>query len=102
MRSRWAWGTFWSAFLLSLCVLGLGLSCLVIEYNTRHISDGAVDFGVRYTLEAGCPQVTVRGKVWPSVVDSPLLQTVLTPPLQVGLALWRALNEGVAYIVRLL
>ncbi len=84
---------------MTLCVLGLGLSFLVIEYNTRRVSEGMVDFGVRYAVEDGYPQVRVAGGRWPPVVNNRLVQAVLSPPLRVLMALWQAQNDALAYLL---
>lgn len=55
---RLPWRTFFIAFILSLCVLGLVCSCLLIEYNIQQTSYGKVDFGLTYTIKNGTPVLT--------------------------------------------
>lgn len=50
--------TFFVVFVLSLCVLGLLLSFLVIEYNIRRTTYGQVDVDLSYTLQEGLPVLT--------------------------------------------
>lgn len=91
MLRRLPWRTFLTAFILSLCVLGLFAAFLIIEYNIQQTTYGLVDLGVTYTLEEGIPAVSIDG-------DAPLAvppaaekayKVAVPPPLRLFAALWR-------------
>ncbi len=50
--------TFLTAFILALCVLGLGVACLLIECNIQQTVYGKVDPGLSFSLEEGAPVLT--------------------------------------------
>ncbi len=97
MPVKQAWRTFCNTFILTMCVLGLGMSCLVIEYNTRRVSDGEVDFGVRYTMQEGRPHMTLKGDAVRNVTDVPAVRMALSPSVQALISLWELQNQAVVY-----
>ena len=98
MLRRLPWRTFLTAFILTLCVLGLLCAFLIIEYNIQQTTYGRVDLGVTYTLEDGIPAVRIGGGE-PLAVPSAVEQTakvVVPPPLRLFAALWRWECEAAA------
>lgn len=94
MRKRLPWRTFIAAFILTLCVLGLGGAFLLIEYNIQKTTYGGVDFGVTYTMEDGAPSVSIQEEtvtVPPAVAQ--VCEAVLPPPVRLLIALWRGEND---------
>ena len=99
MLRRLPWRTFLTAFILTLCVLGLFCAFLIIEYNIQQTTYGRVDLGVTYTLEDGVPIVRIGGG-GPLTVPSAVEQTakvVVPPPLRLFAALWRWECEAAAW-----
>lgn len=94
-KSRVPWRTFFAAFVLTLCVLGLGCAFLVIEYNIQHTTYGQVDFGVSYTMTDGLPSVAVDGEqvLSPSPTVARLGEAMVPPPVRLLLELWHSENE---------
>lgn len=92
------WRTFFTAFILTLCVLGLGCACLLIEYNIQQTTYGRVDFGLTYTVEDGAPVVSrtdTDATVTLLPADSrPLAETAVPAPVRLLAALWRGENEA--------
>ncbi len=90
----WSWRSFWTAFILALCVLGMVCAFVVVDYNTRRVTYGQVDFEVTYTMQDGAPRITVGE----SVLTAPAADTaegLLPPPLRLLVALWRQGNAAV-------
>ena len=56
-RRRWV-GTFFATLCLSLCVLGLGLAFLLIEWNMQQTIYGRVEPTLSFTVEEGVPTLT--------------------------------------------
>lgn len=57
-RHRRTASAFWATLLITLCVLGLGFACLLIECNMQQTTYGRVELGLSYTLEEGVPHLT--------------------------------------------
>ncbi len=89
-----AWRTFFYAFVLSLCVLGFGCACLVIEYNMQRTTYGQVDFGVNYTLSEGAPRVTAGDATLKIPAAKWVEQVALSPPVRLLVTLWRWENAA--------
>lgn len=100
-KPRRAWRTFFAAFILTLCVLGLGCAFLLIEYNIQKTTYGQVDFGVTYTMENGVPSVRVDGGepigVSPSVAQ--VCEAAVPPPVRLFAALWRWEAEAAEWVL---
>ena len=77
-------GSFFAALLLTLCVLGFGGACLLIEYNTRHTLYGETGLPISYRLEQGVPVLTGTD------TDTPLLSV----PAAIGQAAFSAVSPG--------
>lgn len=96
MLRRLPWRTFLTAFILTLCVLGLFAAFLIIEYNIQKTTYGQVDLGVVYTMENGIPTVRIsEGE--PLTVPPAVEQTAevaVPPPVRLFAALWRWGNEA--------
>ncbi len=93
---RLPWRTFFTAFILTLCVLGLFLAFFFIECRIQLMTTGRMDLGVTYTLEEGVPVVTLaeRGEtvaVPPAVGHT--LDTLVPPSLNLFARLLRRENE---------
>ncbi len=86
---RLPWRTFFAAFILSLCVLGLVLAFFVIECNIQQTTYGQVDLGVRYTLDNGAPAVTLHDKPLTLPAAEQTAQVTAPPPWRLLAALWR-------------
>ena len=96
MLRRLPWRTFFTAFILALCVLSLFCAFLIIEYNIQQTTYGRVDLGVTYTIEDGVPAVQIRGgeplTVPPAAAQ--VCEVAVPPPLRLFAALWRWQNEA--------
>lgn len=91
MLRRLPWRTFFTALILTLCVLGLLCAFLIIEYNIQQTTYGRVDLGVTYALEDGIPTVRVgEGEplTVPPVAGS-IAEVAVPPPVRLFAALWR-------------
>ncbi len=91
MLRRLPWRTFFTAFILSLCMLGLLCAFLIIEYNIQQTTYGRVDLGVTYTVEDGIPAVQIDGAE-PLTVPLAVGQAceiAVPPPVRLFAALWR-------------
>ncbi len=88
--------TFFVVFVLSLCVLGLLLSFLVIEYNIRRTIYGQMDFDLSYTLQGGLPVLTdgAGEPLWllPAAWRQPL-ETLVDAPTRLLLWLYGRAGE---------
>ena len=95
--------TFFFAFVLSLCILGLLLSFVVIEYNIRRTTYGQVDFDISYTLEGGVPVLTdgAGEPLWtlPARWKQPLA-TLVDAPTRLLLWLYSKVGEWMEIGVR--
>ena len=91
MLRRLPWRTFFTAFILSLCVLSLFCAFLIIEYNIQLTTHGRVDLGVTYTVEDGIPAVQIDGAkplTVPPVAEQ-VYQVAVPPPVRLFATLWR-------------
>ncbi len=95
MLRRLPWRTFFAAFILTLCVLGLFLAFFVIECRIQQTTHGRVDLGVTYTVEDGVPAVTTGGETLavPPAVGQ-VCEVVVPPPVRLFAALWQWENEA--------
>ncbi len=92
-------GTFFVALSLSLCVLGLGLAFLLIEWNMQQTVYGRVEPTLTFTVEEGVPTLTDAGGQALGVLPQQGRQAayaLLSTPARVTLWLWRAMQEAVA------
>ena len=91
MLRRLPWRTFTAAFILTLCVLGLGCAFFVIEYNIQKTTYGQVDLGITYTLEDGVPAVRVDREeslaIPPAVTQT--AEVAVPPPVRLFAAVWQ-------------
>ena len=91
MLRRLPWRTFFTAFILALCVLSLFCAFLIIEYNIQQTTYGRVDLGVTYTIEDGVPTVQIGGgeplTVPPAAAQ--VCEVAVPPPLRLFATLWR-------------
>lgn len=70
-RHRRTASAFWATLLITLCVLGLGFACLLIECNIQKTTYGRVELGLSYTLESGFPRLMrADGKPLPAPLPS--------------------------------
>ena len=97
MLCRLPWRTFLSAFVLTLCVLGLFCAFFVIECRIQQTTFGRVDLGVTYTIENGTPDVQVDGERVALPVRAPLA-AVVPLPAKLFAAVWRCENELAAWM----
>lgn len=99
MLRRLPWRTFFTAFILTLCFLGLFVAFLIIEYNIQKTTYGQVDLGVTYTLIDGIPVVRA-GESEPLTVPPAAIQAVeiaVPPPVRLFAALWRWETEAASW-----
>ena len=82
MLRRLPWRTFFVAFILTLCVLGLLLAFFFIECRVRLATYGRMDLGVTYTLDSGAPVITLAERGETLAVPPAVGQTVdaFVPP----------------------
>lgn len=82
MLRRLPWRTFFTAFILTLCVLGLLLAFFFIECRVRLATYGRMDLGVTYTLDGGAPVITLAERGETLAVPPVVGQTVdaFVPP----------------------
>ncbi len=88
---RRAAGSFFTALVLALCVLGLGGACLLIEYNIQRTAYGRVSFVYGYTLQGGEPVVTAGGNrlgLLPPATEQ-ALRACVAPPVRLTAELLR-------------
>ena len=100
MLRRLPWRTFLTAFILTLCVLGLFAAFLIIEYNIQKTTKGQVDLGVVYTMENGIPTVRIsEGEplTLPHAAAQ-VCEVVVPPPVRLLAALWRWQNEAAEWV----
>lgn len=90
MLRRLPWRTFLTAFILSLCVLGLLCAFFLIECHIQQTSYGQVNFGVTYAMENGIPVVCVDGKPFatPDALAS-FADVAAPPPVKLLAAVWQ-------------
>jgi hypothetical protein len=82
--------TFAVAFILTLCVLGFGLACLVIEWNMQTVLYGEVQPTGGYRMEQGVPVLTrPDGQPVTVLTEKPrqALWALLPPPARATLTL---------------
>lgn len=91
---RLPWRTFLTAFILSMCVLGLICACLLIEYNIQQTSYGRVDFGLTYAIENGTPLVTRTDTDETVTLLSADTQQLAAPAVPAPIRLLAALVRG--------
>lgn len=82
MFRRLPWRTFFTAFILTLCVLSLFFAFFFIECRIQLATKGQMDLGVTYTLEDGAPVVTLADRDETIAVDTVVGQAieVVSPP----------------------
>ena len=96
---RLPWRTFLAAFILSLCVLGLGCAIFIIECHIQQTTHGQVDLGVTYVMEAGVPIVSVDGEQQPTSDTLAALADIAAPPPVKWLAvLWQRETEAAQWL----
>lgn len=103
-RKPWI-GNFLAALVLSLCVLGFGLACLVIECNMQRATTGRVELNLAYRLEEGIPRlygedgkaITVVPDAWQEAVllsadgSRQLTLALLSSQMSAAIRLWEML-----------
>ena len=100
-KPKRAWRTFFTAFILALCVFGLGCAFLLIEYNIQKTTYGQVDFGITYTMQDGAPQVHIDDRELPAISPSiaRLSEAAVPPPLRLFAAVWQWEVEVVQWVL---
>lgn len=90
MLRRLPWRTFLSAFVLSLCVLGLLGAFFVIECRIRRTVHGQVDLGVTYVMVDGVPAVRVDGEPLAAPpAATQIAEVAVPPPVRLFAAVWQ-------------
>ncbi len=87
MLRRLPWRTFFVAFILSLCVLGLIAAFFIIECRIQQTTYGQIDLGMTYVIDNGTLALSLHDK--PLTVPTAIEQTarVTIPPP------WRLLGD---------
>ena len=100
LPTRRAWRAFWSAFMLTLCLLLLGSGFLVADYNTRRMGQGQASLRLDIAVQEQALELDLFGReqtiAWSDTVRdwAGRVWTLLPASLKWEMWLWEGEREA--------